>query len=72
MWDDQDRAEGRPKSYLIELLVIKAYEDCMQSSQQMYEQNLITNISYCVQCIGAHLQELWELLHYHPACQIAP
>ena len=35
MWDDQ--AEGRPKSYLIELLVIKAYEDCMQSSQQMYE-----------------------------------
>ncbi|XP_065890980.1 2'-5'-oligoadenylate synthase 2-like [Dysidea avara] len=35
MWDDRGLTDGRPKSYLLELLVIKAYENSIQSSTQM-------------------------------------
>jgi len=32
-WDDQGLKNGRPKSYLLELLVIKAYENSTESSR---------------------------------------
>jgi len=36
MWDDRRLNDGRPKSYLLELLVIKAYENSIENnSSQM-------------------------------------
>ena len=69
MWDDQGRNDGRPKSYLIELLVIKAYEDCLQSSQQMYAQCLLVSI-LLMSNVAVLSQELWEPLHCELLCQM--